>query len=359
MIAEVPRLPSYTGKASQLLFHIGHAKTGTSTLQTTLRDSHSQLLRHGVLHVKPATRNGNSRELTPILMDPNAFSDLRLKRWGQTRAEAMEAAQSEWAKVGAQTAKHTPETLVISSESFFRTLDPTCAATLVEKLKNVAEETRVVAYVRSPQSHFLSLTQQRLKDKSRPNAKPAPPNRFRRILGPFSQLFPGKLNLNAFHRANLIDGDIVTDFASKYLPRVPLGDLTRQHKERNVSLSAEAMSVLQDINLGNLTPTQKDVGSIAFIRKIDAVIPAQSRPTLHAHVAEDIINGSAADLFWLRDELDLTFPDIDYSAVKPVSEIKNDFRLSIVSDICVVNQERKNQLIELVRHPEKISKSAS
>lgn len=350
-------MSSRLSKAGQLLFHIGQAKTGTSSLQTTLFESHRKLLRHSVLHVQPATKNGNSRELTPILLDPNAFSDLRLARWGQTRAGALEAARREWANIVAQTAKHTPETLVISSESFFRKLDPACAETLVEKLKSVAEDTRIIAYVRSPQSHFLSLAQQRLKEKTRPNAKPAPANRFRRVLGPFSQLFPGKLSLNVFDRSNLVSGDIVADFASKYLPNVPWGDLSTPKKERNVSLSAEAMAVLQDINLGHITPTRSNAKSIAFIRKLDATIPNPSRPKLHAHIAEDIINRSAEDLFWLRDEFGLTFPDIDYAAVKPVIENGSDVELSAVGDICAVNQERKRLFTELVLHPKRLRRS--
>ena len=144
----------------------------------------------------------------------------------------------------------------------------------------------------------------------------------------------------------------------KYLPHVPLGDLSRQQKERNVSLSAEAMSVLQDINLGDLIPSRINANNIAFIRKIDAEIPNPSRPTLHAHIAEEIINRSAEDLFWLRDELGLTFSDVDYSAVRPLLEVKDDLQLSIVSDICVVNQGRKRQLVERFLHPEGVKKTA-
>lgn len=341
-------MPEPSQKAERLLLHIGHAKTGTTTLQTTLRDSHKILLKTNILHVQPAIGNGNARELTPLLMDPDAFSDARLKRWGQTREQTKISARNEWQRITDSVAKYSPETLVISSESFFRPLHEECEKTLGKTLHSVAENVQLVAYIRSPQSHFLSLFQQRLKDKTRPKVNPAPTNRFRRILGTFAKLFPGDLSLNVFAKPELIDGDIVTDFFGKYLPDTPLNRLFRPSKTRNVSLSTEAMSVLQDINLGELATPIPRKKLPAVIRKIDAAIQDPTRPVLHEHVAAAIVDHSVEDVLWIRDELGLTFPDVDYDKLKANIVSDKPPNYVFVKDICAINVERKNQIIETV-----------
>jgi hypothetical protein len=342
------KLPVPSQKAERLVLHIGHAKTGTTTLQTTLQNSHKTLLKNNILHVQPAIGNGNARELTPLLMDPDAFSDARLKRWGQTRKQTKISAHNEWQKIIDNVAKYSPETLVISSESFFRPLHDECEKTLRKTLHSVAENVELVAYIRSPQSHFLSLFQQRLKDRSRPKVNPAPTNRFRRILGPFSQLFPGALSLNVFAKSELTDGDIVTDFSKKYLPNAPIIRLSRPSKNRNVSLSTEAMSVLQDINLGELATPIPRKKLPAVIRKFDAALQDPTRPVLHEHVAAAIVDHSFEDVMWIRDEFGLIFPDVDYDKLKASIVGDKPLNYLFVKDICAINVERKNQIIETV-----------
>lgn len=133
--------------ARRIVFHIGLAKTGTTSFQHFCRDHRRLLERHGVLYPRRQVgRGGNHSPLVATYIAHRAEGPTVAIRW-QPRDEAV---RSLCAEVEASPAA----TALISSEHFAMHFDRSEALQLATDFARF--DPRVVITLRDPHARFLS-----------------------------------------------------------------------------------------------------------------------------------------------------------------------------------------------------------
>src|SRR5690606_33939181 len=115
------------------------------------------------------------------------------------------------------------------------------------------------------------------------------------------------------------DGDVVADFAARFLPGT--GDVLRAiaHPKVKPSMSGEAMAIVQDYRRRHHPDANnrftRDTGLvIRHLARQEAALGGQRRPVLRPEI-RTMVDGASSDLRWLRNTLGVTFTGVDYDAV--------------------------------------------
>ncbi len=235
--------------------------------------------------------------------------------------------------------KFRPGTVILSSEYFFVNIAYARNLDLFAKLSEIASSVMIIAYARRPADWYLSTVQQVLKGSS---MLPAPAYRVRHVLDSYEAKFPGAVTVRACEHDQLKDGDIVRDFAAIAAPDAL--DLLAGHTRRaNESLSAEAMSILQEYRARTF-PEQDNVfnpQTNSFLQrliKLDRAAPGFTRPAL-TPAFEEAVNLGASELGWLLTRYGLRFANIDYGAIaQTIGPSPAGLR---VAEICVIDKGRR------------------
>ena len=319
---------------TRLVFHIGHRKTGSTALQSAFAASRARLAARGVLYPEP----------------PHSVNHRALKAFFREGGAADATAAARWEAIVAEVRAAAPQTVVLSAEGFFRPMTGPEMARLVAELGRIAGTVEIVAYVRSPASYFLSSTQQHLKRAA--EIRIPSPTRCRDALEPYLLGGPGRVIVRAFERDRLVGGDILADFCAAALPELAPADFDAGAGEANVTVSAEAMALLQEANAGawrgpGRAPdlSARRLGDL--IRRADRRLPGGTRPRLHAEV-EAAIAAQAADLGWLAETFGVTFADAGPPAMDPAMDpaaaAARLRRIATVADMCPVDRDREAAL---------------
>jgi hypothetical protein len=135
---------------------------------------------------------------------PRTLGKLSKAEKSQFRAEAIAC----WERLGKEAASQKPRVVLLSSEYFaFVTRPKKLIETVVTTFPD-AERIEVVAYLRRPSEHYVSLAQQKLKGTS---TLPVPKRiEYAKVLAPFAA--GCALSIREMHPRLLVDGDIVADF---------------------------------------------------------------------------------------------------------------------------------------------------
>ncbi|PJI92575.1 hypothetical protein BC777_1430 [Yoonia maricola] len=327
----------------QIIVHIGHPKTGTSTLQKCLHRSRGALLQHGVLY--PHTIRGNNHlAIKPLFVGPEAADRNELRRHKGNYDAIMEDAQNAWTLVCNDIARHKPETVILSSEGFFGLGKNDGVRKFVQELKAMADEVTFVAYIRAPSAFYLSSLSQNIKFSGsfRPHNRL---NFFRSSLQHYLQLTNATTNVHKFDRAELIGGDIVQDFTTRYLTKTAASAVKMAESEANLSMSAEAMALLDDIDAGTAPKPYDQLRVLTkeqqrHILRIDRRLPGGTSPKYKPGVAR-IIHDATSDLEWVENTLDIRF---ERPEAHPSARFLRLDELTSVRAICLINEQRYQQL---------------
>ncbi|MBV7397400.1 hypothetical protein [Mameliella sediminis] len=331
-------------RAERLILHLGHGKTGSTSIQRCLRSSAPQLMAAGVLFPDPG-RHDNHQLLFPHLHGDLPDDPVQMASLADTVQEARANASRLWEDLLTQIAREKPRTIVLSCENQFRPLPTEALARLTENCARIAKRTDVVAYLRSPAPFFLSNVQQDIK--KRPEFRPISPSRIRDTLEPFVDHGPGPVHARRFARDHLLGGDVVVDFVSRFLPELDPDALARGSEEDNTSVSAEAMTLLQQVFRGTRELPRRYAEDKKALRKIivamDAEVPGAKRPGLFPQVRA-ICEARVTDLEWTQHALDVSFPDMGAPEM-PQPEAEALFsELRDVAQICAVDDTRVEAL---------------
>ncbi|MBR2656193.1 MAG: hypothetical protein IKD58_06845 [Loktanella sp.] len=326
----------------QLILHIGHPKTGTTSIQKTLSAARTWLQERNVLYPQTSLIPHNHRVLGPSVFGAIAEKSLSI-RLGLTAQHAVEASIAEWDAVSRQINDRQPKTVILSAEGFFGailTADPKLLQEAVQQITD--QRPRILAYVRSPVLYYLSKAQQKLKG----GWGLILPHHFRRLdaIDAYRTCFGVGMEIRTFERNKLLAGDVVSDFAEwiGYPELVPQFSI----EEENTSISAEAMSVLHRLArvaaISDIASLKAQRQLTKVVKRLDERIPEPTKPVLHANVTAYITKLNA-DLIGLRDQYDIHFKDIDYSLVgqDPGDDVPI---IQSVEDFCTVNKERRDLL---------------
>jgi hypothetical protein len=303
----------------KLVFHIGMAKTGSTALQNALSASTGYLAEHGVLYpIDPSQPELNNHRLFATLVAPPEQLPRHMARLGDA-AEVADRRARLLASIGSQIAERRPELLLMSSETMFTKIRDAYAPGLRAALAGFGAEPRFVAYVRRPSDRYVSGLQQHLKASA---TVPAPtPSHYRRNVTSYETVFgQGCLALHLFHRSALEGGDVVKDFATRYLAGHgvdPAG--LAQVGEVNVSLGAESMLLMQAyrarFHAGSDNQRARDSERLRRrLREADEAVGA-GKPRLRPEIAETV-DYVSDDPLWLRDRFGIEFPDFDYARLE-------------------------------------------
>ncbi|MEM8787714.1 MAG: hypothetical protein AAGE76_05595 [Pseudomonadota bacterium] len=238
--------------------HVGHPKTGSSSIEASFGKNRKLLGRAGLLFPKP----GSDHFMVGAALRENP-KPLRAYRWVPGRAEAFHADLEATLK-GLEHQINTSEAqdLLLASESFFSLSSQlTDVVRMRDYLQRFAERVVFIAYVRHPAMYVASSLQQSVKmgrcrlEQFGRHIKLAAqiPQRlevFRQALG------EDGLVVRPFERAQLAHGDVVRDL----LELIGYGHLAPDPFEvvqTNESLSLEAVHLADALNKAITAKTGK------------------------------------------------------------------------------------------------------
>ncbi|MCO5147275.1 MAG: hypothetical protein M9895_13995 [Aquamicrobium sp.] len=304
---------------THLILHIGHPKTGTTALQTVLSTNADRLLEAGVLYPTKAKPSFHNHALAKPALTGCDDHVIR-GRYGLEGDELRRLSERYWDSVKAETKQHSHDTLILSWEWLWD-VDAARSEYFRKRLLEVCDHITAVGYLRDPARFFLSMMNQRIR-------------MFRGILLFQEDYYRSVIDayrengfetsINVFESAHFANGDIVTDFCTKYLrPDLPALERGGNAERGNESISNEAMVILQEVARAHSTsspdasPDARDSRrskTVRIVYEADRALGGNLRPSLKPEIEAAQVARST-DLIWLRDEAGIQFANVDYDLV--------------------------------------------
>ena len=331
----------------KVIVHIGQGKAGSTAIQESLAASRSELVQHGCLYPETLYISGRHHWLSLLCRNDVNRANSAVWRMGFDPKVARARAREEWKNLCRQIEVTAPAQLILSSEMLFRAHSEVEVRRAQSFVPTLSDDIRVMAYIRSPVSRYLSIVQQVLKSRSQ-----IPPPRDGgsvKILECYKAIYGKPVEVRPFERSALLDGDVVRDFAQWADLRVPSDAIT--NITSNVSVSAEAMSVLQILAPQYLPTNEVELRTKRMIfnavSRADRELEGPTKPALKSEIAE-IIMKSSDELVELDRKYDLRFNDIDYDIVgtSACSEVE---KVTLVEQICDFDEMRRDEVLERTR----------
>lgn len=277
-----------------LALHIGMHKTGTSSIQATLRDFDDGRTRY----LQLGSENHSIPVYTIFSERRHAYNVHRRIGWSTEQIDLF-AEQSE--ALLARELEMDRETLLISGEDI-----SVLRATEVERLKDVllkhVDRVRVLAYVRDPVSYAASALQQIIKSGHADPAVPSPRYvfRFKKFLESFG---PEAIDFVPFEPDRFPGRSVVRDFCD----RVGIAEGSYRERRVNESLSLPATHLLHILNQQPRPTLGNGTLSLARNRLVDCVDAAFPKPPFT--LPESLVWQSlgADELPWLAQHAGIHF----------------------------------------------------
>lgn len=267
-----------------LTLHIGHPKTGTTSLQATFRDNAAVLARHG-LYYFAGDRNNH-----PIARQLHKASR------NARDARVMRRFERELAKTDCRQA-------LVSSEALIR-LRRKEAHDAVAHFRRFASNVRVLAYVRHPVSYASSSAHQAIRTgkpiadiENSPAVLP-----LKRILSRWrSAVGRDNFMVRPFDRRVLVGGDVVDDVLDVLGVGAAAPDIARI--QLNDPLSVVAAHLLDGAQ--RIEPER--ALAIPSMRPFDAI--GGPRFVLPLETQENVRRQSAENMAFLRNQFGIVLPE--------------------------------------------------
>ena len=322
---------------------MGQGKTGTTALQHALHAARAPLAAHGILY--PALARGAVAHHLLIALceaDERIPPHVSAPYGGPNEARALAAAALYHLRQEVEQLR--PEILVLSSETFIHGLRAEAKRTLARLLAPLSQDIQPVIYVREPASLYRS----RLQERMRATATPLPPaaQEIRCAIEEAEAAFRPPV-VCAYDPAQLSGGDIVSDFANRFLAdRIDPAMLPARRD--NPSLSAEAILLLSRFRAlvaGDQDWQKEPLSDRLFsqLRKLERACPNTATPQLWPGVA-DAVRRASMDYLWLRDRYGVRFPDLDYAAIDG-APVARELAAASLADLIEVSEKRYEALL--------------
>lgn len=286
----------------KVFLHVGTGKTGSSSVQKSLRKGAKHLSKVGILYPQYGHRT-NHEELNVVFRGGPGPRAIKGRYIGAE--ESLEAYQSRLLQQF-ESELASKSSLIYSAEHLF-----TLSAGHLSQLKALLDkhgvgQVKVLLYFREPVSYYASQVQQRLKGSSRL----VDPNDYRpkycSILARWQAVFDD-VEVREFDRAALVNGDVVDDVlavASEFFSAPELLDLPKSEPV-NESLMLETMALLQAFRRhccadkdGTFTPNTKHL-----LEHINALEFDYTKPKVRPEVVQVICANNRESVAKLRDML--------------------------------------------------------
>lgn len=306
-------------KKPELILHIGHGKTGTTSLQHYLYKNSEDILRLGYFYpVKNSSRDNHVLLPAGFVFENTPVARKQVYRDDYNRYK--KDFQRFWASLLLDIEKHSPHTVILSAEQMFRDFSGISRISLANFLGQYFSDVTVVAYVRSPAPDFFSRLAQRAKTGTR--SPVIAPRKVRRVVEYYEGQFPGRVKLHPFDRQQLLAGDILHDFLSRYVPEALPAIEELKNRTANTSLPWPLLRGLHEIRRRSQPDAERP--SLSTSARVSAA--AQDFSRLHPKkqkydvslqpAVEDFLRRSAVEHLWLKEHYGVVFADLDYSRIE-------------------------------------------
>ena len=307
----------------KLILHIGHAKTGTTSIQDFLAKNNKNLLELGYLYPVRLSPRNNHVVLRAGFLETEHLNthDFQVyegnNEWFKKDAELFLKAMSE------DIERFEPHTVILSAEQMFRDFSLRSKINLAEFLGGYFSEVLVVGYIKHPIANYISSLSQLLRtgiNNLVPKLRP-----IRSVIEYYEGQFPGCIELHAFERSQLVNGDVLNDFLARYVPAAV--NLLKEKKvnRSNMSLSWPLLLTLRKLRLQvqpeGKKPSMQTRMLLARVAKENQKKIRQQpdfKPQLSAQVSDYLLQ-FAGDFFWLRESYGVNFSDLNYDRIKSAS----------------------------------------
>jgi len=322
----------------KLILHLGSAKTGSTSLQTSLDMARGKLAKKGILYPLVERRVPRRQNVLATPFQRNVQRVYANKTF--KGLPAPEFAMGQWDRIAKQARNY--DTVVISSEHLgsIRAVDK--FGEFIRK-KFPGAEVEAVYYVRRPSKHTASRMQQRISANHILNT--FWPTDYFSIIQSWRKHFP--VQLREFSPTKLHGGGISSDFVHATGLDVELTEV-----RKNESLSAEAMQILQDYRRQYYGDKPNQVTSDTNALKVflkDMASEQGKKATLQSHIADTL--DRMEFVHKLRDKYEFEFEDLDYSE-GPVNAavVEEIFTGTEVRNYMVFDEDRFRELNMEILH---------
>jgi|GEM_PF-1096170 len=335
----------------KLLLHIGTGKTGSSTLQKTLKRQQQEDALNGIAYPKIGSLSNHNELCTLVMPHDRVRRDIRSKY--PSANSDYECFRSSIRQALDYALSQDNKNLILSGEYFcgFSDDEVVLFKELLEQYN--FSEIKVVVYFRPPVELYLSQIQQRIKASS----KFANPNNYKfyykDIYTRWKFSFKN-IEVREFKKERLVEGDVVSDFYSLINSFFGV-NLTVPKKigKSNESLSTAGMLIQHEYRRF-IYPSDNNVFKkdsthlLKLINDAERMSGLTDKPRLQQWVKESIIDNNKEELNWLERELGIDF-SYDIESHKSDSE-KNCFG-GALTDVLEVDEHvlvQKQQLVSMV-----------
>lgn len=292
---------------------MGQGKTGTTSLQQSLHSSAELLSGRNAFYPRFESRSPAHHLLIARFGSPEKLPRWTVERFGGF-AETIEAAWDAWDGAVASVQEMRPELLVLSSEHILSLLEATEKSRLARELLTLSQDILTVAYIRHPVHHFRARLQQSLKKRT--DVPEFKGSNLRQSILDVEAAFGRRPELIAFDRSLLHGGDIVQDFAERFLsPWIKPSDLPTVHA--NQGLSAEALALMIELRAesGGTYEAAREVSRLVpLLSRLDESDPPAEPLTLLPEVAEAVLRAASSHR-WLVETGQLQIPGLDINRI--------------------------------------------
>ncbi|MBT8491179.1 MAG: hypothetical protein KJN62_09020 [Deltaproteobacteria bacterium] len=251
----------------ELIIHCGDGKTGSSAIQTSLYNAREKLLKHHILYYADGPTGVHNYFVY--------LTDRRNRLPDYSKNRNIRKAHKIIRKIRRLSKKKNVKYVLLSSEFMF-TFSKEHIDRIIDSFGIPFSRIHAIAYIRCPQSMYLSLMQQRIKAS---HTLREPSGWTRNEVGHLRKWrdYVGNENLyvNLFDKRSLHSGCVVQDFQETLSKIVKENISVLESVMVNESLSAEQMIILQEFrkdflhDIDNTTHPRSN-SLIAFFTKLNS-----------------------------------------------------------------------------------------
>lgn len=246
-----------------LILHIGTEKTGTTSIQNFLKTNIEDLSTQRIFIPKSTMVGCGNQRIIPLICNVesnNSFEDSCVWTMNfKTQSQKIKRI-SQFKTKFLQECKHAHRLhsiCILSSEHFHSKLrSEEDIIALRELLAHTFESITIVLYIRDPIKTAVSLLSTNLKGGGTPShlIMPSVSNKLGYLcnhaqsINKWMGVFPNaQFVIRRFQNNSLIDGDVVQDFLTSFLPNIDTSDFIFQ-RHKNESLSLTGMKLMRRLN---------------------------------------------------------------------------------------------------------------
>jgi hypothetical protein len=289
-------------KFNKIIFHVGPDKTGSTSIQKTLKLNKKVLLEYGYLYAL-----GNRHHLLASYFSerPEKFA-YNINSGQKDKKKILERDKSYIQELWHQLENTHAKSVIFSYEGFVH-LSKKEIEQLRDFFKDLTDNFLIVMYAREPISYALSAMSQRVK-MGRPSwSSGLPIHLYRSFIERFVSVFGrGSIKVNIFERSQFINGNVVDDFLDTIgLPVEALELFSNENAQENKALTFEGMMV------GDKIIAMMD-GQIKAANQFRVFVPhLENIPGQAIYLTDEqrnlIYKNSIAETDYLREEFGVVF----------------------------------------------------